>query len=76
MTVSAGDPEADAQEVALLREFGFDSLLMLPMVCGEELWGLVEVYDNRTEGFRTGDVGTASVVVDRACAVLERLAAN
>ncbi len=76
MTVSVGDPEADAQEVALLREFGFDSLLMLPMVCGKELWGLVEVYDNRTEGFGTGDVGTASVVVDRACAVLERLAAN
>ena len=76
MTVSSGDPKADAQEVALLVEFGFDSLMMLPMICGNELWGLVEVYDNRNGGFGAGDIDNASVVVDRACAVLERLAAN
>jgi len=76
MTVAVRDPEADAQEVKLLREFGFDSLLMLPMVCGNDLWGLVEVYDNRAEGFANVHVETANVVVDRACAVLERLAAN
>jgi GAF domain-containing protein len=76
MTVAASDPDADTQEVALLREFGFDSLLMLPMVCGKELWGLVEVYDNRSNGFGATDVDAAAVVVDRACAVLERLAAN
>lgn len=76
MTVAVSDPAADVHEVELLRELGFDSLLMLPMVCGEDLWGLVEVYDNRADGFATGDVDAARRVVERACAVLERLAAN
>jgi GAF domain-containing protein len=76
MTVAVGDPEADVHEVALLRELGFDSLLMLPMVCGGDIWGLVEVYDNRGQAFAAADVDTAGVVVERACAVLERLAAN
>jgi GAF domain-containing protein len=76
MRVAVGDEDADEQEVALLRELGFDSLLMLPMVCGNDLWGLIEVYDNRRQGFATTDVDTAQLVVDRACAVLERLAAN
>jgi len=76
MTVAVADPAADAQEVALLHELGFDSLLMLPMVCGGDLWGLVEVYDNRREGFAAADVETAGLVVDRACAVLARLSAN
>jgi GAF domain-containing protein len=76
MTVAVSDPEADAQEVALLRELGFHALLMLPMVCGEDLWGLIEVYDNRREGFAATDVDTARLVVDRACAVLARLSAS
>jgi GAF domain-containing protein len=74
--VAVGDEDADEQEVVLLRELGFDSLLMLPMVCGNELWGLIEVYDNRREGFAPVDVDTAQLVAGRACAVLERLAAN
>jgi GAF domain-containing protein len=49
---------------------------MLPMVCSDDLWGLVEVYDNRRDGFATDDVDVARRVVDRACAALERLAAN
>ena len=76
MTVAVSDTTADEQEVKLLIELGFDSLLMLAMVCGDELWGLVEVYDNRAGGFVDGDVDTAREVVERACAVLERLAAN
>jgi GAF domain-containing protein len=76
MSVAVSDPAADPQEVKLLRELGFDSLIMLPMVCGGELWGLVEVYDNRAGGFALDDIVLAQSIVDRACAVLERLAAN
>jgi GAF domain-containing protein len=76
MTVAVPDPAADEQEVKLLRELGFDSLLMLPMVCGDELWGLIEVYDNRAGGFVARDIGLAETIVARTCAVLERLAAN
>jgi GAF domain-containing protein len=76
MSVAVSDSAADEQEVKLLRELGFDSLIMLPMVCGGELWGLVEVYDNRAQGFGPEDIALAQSIVDRACAVLERLAAN
>jgi GAF domain-containing protein len=76
MTVAVPDRDADEQEVKLLRELGFDSLVMLPMVCGDELWGLIEVYDNRAGGFVADDVDLGQSIVDRACAVLERLAAN
>jgi len=76
MTIAVDDPAADAQEVALLRELGFDSLLMLPMICGGDMWGLVEVYDIGRDRFASADVDTARLVVERACAVLERLSAN
>jgi hypothetical protein len=46
------------------------------MVCGDELWGLIEVYDNRAGGFVARDIGLAETIVARTCAVLERLAAN
>ena len=41
------DPEADAEEVRLLRELGYDGLLMLPLVMQGGVWALVEVYRRR-----------------------------
>ena len=45
-TVSLLDESPDPNEAALLRELGFDSLLMLPLPSLGECWGLVEVYAN------------------------------
>jgi GAF domain-containing protein len=73
MTIAVDDPESDPQEVALLRELGFDSLLMLPLEHGGEIWGLVEVYDNDRLGFTADEVETAELAVGRAAAALERL---
>ena len=73
MTIAVDDPEADEQEVALLRELGFDSLLMLPLEAGGEVWGLVEVYDKGREGFAAEDVATAERVIERIAPVLARL---
>jgi GAF domain-containing protein len=72
-TVFAKDPEADAQEVALLREVGFDSLLMLPLEADGTVWGLVEVYDNTTGGFTHDHVAEAQRFVARASAALAKL---
>jgi hypothetical protein len=42
--VWSGDPQADPEEVRLLRQLGYDGLLMLPLVMQGEVWALVEVY--------------------------------
>ena len=52
-TVFVGDADADANEVKLLRELGFDSVLMVAIEAEDGVWGLVEVYDQ--DGRRFGD---------------------
>lgn len=42
--VSLEDADADEAEATLLRELGFDALLMLPLAVEERVWGLVELY--------------------------------
>jgi GAF domain-containing protein len=45
-TVYLHDPAPDQREAAILVEMGFDSLLMVPLEAGAEVWALVEIYDN------------------------------
>jgi len=61
-TVSAADPGADEAEARLLRELGYDSLLMLPVVVGEHVWGLMEVYATG-RAFSRDDARSAQGVV-------------
>jgi GAF domain-containing protein len=63
--VRLADPAADPAEVALLRELGFGSLLMLALVAGDETWGLVEVYRTGDEGFTAPEVELADGAVRR-----------
>jgi GAF domain-containing protein len=76
MAISVTDGDADPQEVALLRELGLDSLLMLPLVSRDDVWGLVEVYDLRPDRFVEADVETAKGIVERAATLLDRLSSN
>jgi GAF domain-containing protein len=71
--VSVANPAADPQEVALLRQLGFEALLMLPLERGGEAWGLVEVYDLHADGFAFDALPTARLVVERAGRVLARV---
>ena len=71
-TVSLHDPHPDPQEAKLLHELGFDSLLMLPLECGGEVWGLVEIYRTGV-GFDEDAVDTAAAIVARLAALLEPL---
>ena len=43
-TVSQDDPEPDENELKLLKELGYDALLMVAIEAGDGAWGLVEVY--------------------------------
>ena len=59
------DPDVDGSEAAVLRELGYGSLLMLPLVLNDELWGLVEVYRADTR-FSDDDARVAKDLLDRA----------
>jgi GAF domain-containing protein len=55
-TVSLHDPDADPAEAKLLRELGFDSLLMITLEAGDDAWGLIEVYGEKGRRFTDEDV--------------------
>ena len=71
-TVRADDPDADVDEVKLLRELGYDVLLMLPLELGGRCWGLVELYRVGDRGFTDEEIATARAVVAAASESLDR----
>jgi GAF domain-containing protein len=72
-TVFSGDADADPAEVRLLRELGFDSLLMLPIDTEGEVWGLIEVYGENGRQFTEEDVALARGVATEVSEILVRL---
>ena len=72
-TVFAADPDADPAETSLLRELGFDSLLMLALQAEDTAWGLVEVYGNGRR-FNTADVELAKQLAAEVDEALGKLA--
>ena len=71
--VSLLDDEPDADEARLLRQLGFDSLLMLPLQTMGRCWGLVEVYARGERRFGDNDVALAERVIALAGELLEEL---
>ena len=69
-TVFLEDPDVDPAEAQLLRELGYDSLLMVAIDGKEDAWGLIEVYD---KGRRFAEDDT-TVVRELAREVAEGLA--
>jgi hypothetical protein len=59
-TVYALDADADAAEVALLAELGFNSLLMVPICAADVVWGLAEIYREGIHRFVNTDAEEAS----------------
>jgi GAF domain-containing protein len=72
-TVFVGDPDADANEVKLLRELGFDSVLMVAIEAEDGVWGLVEVYDQDGRRFAEEDVRLAQALAAEAGQRLRQL---
>jgi GAF domain-containing protein len=72
-TVFVGDADADANEVKLLRELGFDSVLMVAIEAEDGVWGLVEVYDQDGRRFGDEDVRLAQALAAEAGRRLRQL---
>jgi GAF domain-containing protein len=73
-TVFLDDPDVDRAEADLLRELGYDSLLMCALEVNGDAWGLIEVYD-KGRRFSDEDVALArgfAAEVGSALARLER----
>jgi GAF domain-containing protein len=70
--VSLHDDDPEPNEARLLDELGFESLLMLPLVVGDELWALVEVYRSGETSFSEEDVAAAEPVLAAAGSALLR----
>jgi hypothetical protein len=71
--VFQGDPDADENEVKLLKELGFDSLLMVAIEGHEGAWGLVEVYGEKGRRFDDSDARLAQDVAGRVGEILKEL---
>jgi len=63
-TVSVHDDKSEPNEAALLRELGFDSLLMLPLEAAGEAWGLIEIYACGERRFGEEDARLARPVLE------------
>jgi GAF domain-containing protein len=69
--VLAGDPAADAAEVANLAELGFRSLLLVPVVARGRTVGLLEAYARGERPWSRTDVNRARIVSYQLGAALE-----
>jgi GAF domain-containing protein len=72
-TVSQDDPEADENELKLLRELGYDALLMVAIEGGDGAWGLIEVYGEKGRRFEDDEVELAQSLADEVGEILRQL---
>jgi len=65
--ISVDDPNADPDEVAVLRELGVQVMLMLPLVARDEVFGLIELYsDAPGYKFTSADIRLAQTLANQA----------
>jgi len=72
-TVSPDDPEPDENELKLLRELGYDTLLMVAIEGAEGAWGLVEVYGEKGRRFKDEEVALAQDIAGEVGEMLQQL---
>ena len=72
-TVSQDDPEPDANELSLLRELGYDALLMVAIEGGDGAWGLVEVYGEKGRRFNEEEVELAQDIAGEVSEIPKQL---
>ena len=64
--VSFLDGEVDPAEAFILRQFGMNALLMLPLRVAGRPWGLIELYEMRLRRFSDDDVSIARFLTSQA----------
>ncbi len=72
-TVSQNDPDPDPSEVRLLRELGYDALLMVAIEASDGAWGLVEVYGEKGRRFDDAEVQLAQDLATEVGEILKQL---
>lgn len=70
---SLTDPDVDPSEAYVLRAYGMQANLILPLRVGGRPWGIVEIFDARPREFGSGDVALAELVVGQVESLLARL---
>lgn len=68
--VLVSDPEAGPAEVALLKQLGWRSMLMLPLVTRDAVVGLVEIYDAEERHFTNEEIRLAQALTSQAAVAL------
>jgi len=71
LAIRVGNPDADPAEVALLRQLGCASMLMLPLAVGGRAMGLVELDDRREREFAVSDIRLCQALADQAAVAIE-----
>jgi GAF domain-containing protein len=72
-TVSPDDPEPDESELRLLKELGYDALLMVAIEGGDGAWGLVEVYGEKGRRFNDEELELAQEIAGEVGEILKQL---
>jgi GAF domain-containing protein len=72
-TVFLDDPRVDQAEAELLRELGFDSLLMLVLEGDGGAWGLIEVYGRKGQRFTEEQIEMARSLAGEVSELLSGL---
>ena len=71
-TIHISDPDADPAEVAYIQEMESSSLLMLPLMVGDQVIGLVELdREQEGQGFTPDEIHLCQVLADQAAIAIE-----
>jgi diguanylate cyclase (GGDEF)-like protein len=71
--VLSNDPGADLGEVALIGRMGFQSLLMVPVVCRDVRLGLLEAYSRLERPWTRSEINRARIISYQLGSVLDGL---
>jgi transcriptional regulator with GAF, ATPase, and Fis domain len=74
-SISFLDDDLDGAEAFVLRELQMNSALLVPIVVGDEAWGLVEIYDRRLRRYDDDETAVAVFLVGQAARRVEALGA-
>jgi diguanylate cyclase (GGDEF)-like protein len=74
--VLASDPGADLGEVSLLGKLGYQSLLMVPVICRGDRIGLFEAYSGRERPWTRSEINRARIISYQLGSVLEVLSTH
>ncbi|MFQ5610723.1 MAG: GAF domain-containing protein [Anaerolineae bacterium] len=71
LIIRSDDPEADPREVALLNQWNYGAVILLPLVIRDEPIGLVELYADEPRNFSREEISLAQTLTNQAAIALQ-----